>query len=261
MAEGQEVIEHGGNGNGVVPAADPVTLLQMIGSLAARTDIPIERVERLIALQERMEDRAAAAEYNIAMSAAQAEMEPIRADLRNKQTSSKYASHAALDRAIRPIYSKHGLSLSFDTADVATADTIRVVCKITHKSHVETPHLDVPADGKGAKGGDVMTKTHAMGSAVSYGIRILIRMVFNLAIFGMKEDDDGNAAGATALITEEQVRELSQLITSTKSDLDAFLKFFKIGALPELPTKRLQQALKMLQTKAKRATDGKGAKK
>lgn len=38
-----------------------------------------------------------------------------------------------------------------------------------------------------------MTKTHAMGSGVSYGMRYLLRMIFNLAI---DQDDDGNAAGA-----------------------------------------------------------------
>jgi hypothetical protein len=47
-------------------------------------------------------------------------------------------------------------------------------------------------DGKGTRGGDVMTKTHAMGSGISYAMRYLFRMVFNLAI---NQDDDGNAAG------------------------------------------------------------------
>jgi hypothetical protein len=50
----------------------------------------------------------------------------------------------------------------------------------------------MPVDGKGARGGDVMTKTHAMGSGISYGMRYLLRMIFNLAI---DQDDDGNAAG------------------------------------------------------------------
>jgi hypothetical protein len=40
-----------------------------------------------------------------------------------------------------------------------------------------------------------MTKTHAMGSGVSYGMRYLLRMIFNLAI---DYDDDGNAAGGRA---------------------------------------------------------------
>lgn len=50
----------------------------------------------------------------------------------------------------------------------------------------------MPADGKGAKGGDVMTKTHAAGSAMSYGQRYLLKMIFNLAV---GDDDDGQKAG------------------------------------------------------------------
>jgi hypothetical protein len=49
----------------------------------------------------------------------------------------------------------------------------------------------MPADGKGAKGGDVMTKTHATGAAMSYGMRYLLKMIFNVAIG--EDDKDGNA--------------------------------------------------------------------
>src|SRR5690606_15862485 len=52
----------------------------------------------------------------------------------------------------------------------------------------------MPADGKGAKGGDVMTKTHAAGSAMSYGQRYLLKLIFNVAIG--ENDDDGNSAGS-----------------------------------------------------------------
>jgi hypothetical protein len=52
----------------------------------------------------------------------------------------------------------------------------------------------MPADGKGAKGGDVMTKTHAIGAAVTYGKRYLLGMIFNIAVGG-DVDDDGNSNG------------------------------------------------------------------
>ena len=55
----------------------------------------------------------------------------------------------------------------------------------------------MPADGKGAKGGDVMTKTHATGSAMTYGQRYLVKMIFNIAVGA---DDDGRAAGAQPTI-------------------------------------------------------------
>ena len=53
----------------------------------------------------------------------------------------------------------------------------------------------MPADGKGAKGGDVMTKTHATGAAVSYGMRYLLKMIFNVAVG--EDDTDGNGPRET----------------------------------------------------------------
>jgi hypothetical protein len=68
-----------------------------------------------------------------------------------------------------------------------------VICRVSHQNgHSRTYQIDMPADGKGAKGGDVMTKTHATGSAVSYGMRYLLKMIFNIAV--SDKDDDGNAA-------------------------------------------------------------------
>ena len=40
-------------------------------------------------------------------------------DSGNPQTRSKYASLAAIDRALRPIYTKHGFSVTFDTGEDA----------------------------------------------------------------------------------------------------------------------------------------------
>jgi hypothetical protein len=140
--------------------------------------------------------------------AAQQEMRHIAADANNPQTKSKYATYAALDAKVRPIYSKHGFSLSFYTADGAPEGSIRIVCKVARGGHTERPYIDMPADGKGAKGGDVMTKTHATGAGVTYGRRYLLGMIFNLVI---GEDNDGNGASDTGeRITLEQAENWSR---------------------------------------------------
>lgn len=176
------------------PAPEAATIFQIIERAARDQNVDIDKMERLILMQERMHARRAELEFDNAMADAQQEMQPVRKDANNPQTRSKYASYGALDTAIRPVYTRHGFSLSFDTADGAPADCVRVVCKVAHRSgHRERPHIDIPADGKGAKGGDVMTKTHATGSAVSYGKRYLLCMIFNIAT---GNDDDGNRAGS-----------------------------------------------------------------
>lgn len=154
--------------------------------------VDVEKIERLMALWERGEARKAEAAFNAAMSLAQAQMKSVEADATNPQTRSRYASYAQLDRVLRPIYTGQGFGLSFDTADPKHEDWIRVVCYVTHVGgHSRTYHADMPADGKGAKGGDVMTKTHAVGAALSYGARYLLKLIFNVAVG--EDDRDGNA--------------------------------------------------------------------
>lgn len=170
------------------------SVVELFERLARDPLVDVDKMERLIAMQERILRYNAEAAYHAAMNLAQKEMRPVAADAWNPQTKSKYASYEALDLALRPIYTKHGFSLSFNTADAPLPDYVRVLCKSTHLGGHTEPHvLDMPADGKGAKGGDVMTKTHATGSALSYGQRYLLKMIFNIAVG--EDDDDGNKAG------------------------------------------------------------------
>jgi hypothetical protein len=117
-------------------------------------------------LQERWEANQAKKAFDEAMQQAQAEMRPVLMNASNEQTKSRYATYEILDNAIRPIYTKHGFSLSFNSGDCPIADHVRIVCEVSCGGHRIYPHIDMPADGKGAKGGDVMTKTHAMGAAI-----------------------------------------------------------------------------------------------
>ncbi len=175
----------------VAPASDAI---HMFERMASDPNASVEKIERLMALWERGEAKRAEADFNAAMSSAQSEMEAVNADSYNPSTKSKYASYEAIDADIRPVYTKNGFGLSFSTGETQLADYVRVQCKVSHRGgHSERYHIDMPADGKGAKGGDVMTKTHAVGSAVSYGMRYLLKMIFNIAVGD--GDDDGNRAG------------------------------------------------------------------
>ena len=170
-------------------AVSPVSSFER---MAADPNVSVEKLERLVAMQERISARTAETAFNAAMAEAQAKMRPVGADASNPQTHSKYASYEALDRALRPIYTEHGFALSFNTGDAADG-YVRVLCDVTHVGgHAKPYRADMPADGKGAKGGDVMTKTHAVGSAMSYGMRYLLKMIFNVAVG--EDDDDGNKA-------------------------------------------------------------------
>ena len=153
----------------------------------------LEVVDRLVKARSEAVEYAAKIAFDQAMQRTQSKVKRVIPDATNPQTHSRYASYAKLDAAIRPVYSEEGFAPSFDTQDCDKTETVRVVCYLSHnQGHTRTYHIDMPADGKGAKGGDVMTRTHATGSAVSYGKRYLLGMIFNVTVG--EQDDDGNAA-------------------------------------------------------------------
>ena len=176
------------------PAAnDSSKLLAIIERVATDPAADIEKMERLLAMHERMKSRAAEEAFNEAMCKAQSEMGRVSADAVNPQTLSQYVTYGKLDAAARPIYTRHGFSISFNEGEGAPEGFARILAYVSRAGFTRTYKMDMPADGKGAKGGDVMTKTHATGSAHSYGKRYLLKDIFNIAIG--EEDDDGNAAG------------------------------------------------------------------
>lgn len=180
-----------------LPAPQDGLDLTMFERLVKDPAVDPDKLERLMTLAERAQLKAAERAFDGAMARGQAQMKRVAQDADNPQTKSRYASYAALDRALRPIYTEHGFALSFDTADLDPAlQMVRVICHVSHQDGYRRDyHIDMPADGKGAKGGDVMTRTHATGSAISYGMRYLLRMIFNVAVG--HEDDDGNAASGS----------------------------------------------------------------
>jgi len=228
------------------PASESSSLMQAITRAASDPNVDIDKMERLMAMHERLVLRDAEAAFVNALKEAQAEMRPISADADNPQTRSKYASYAALDKALRPIYTQHGFSLSFDEGDTDKPDHIRVLCYVSHDGgFTRTYRKDMPADGKGAKGGDVMTKTHASGAADSYGMRYLLRKIFNVAVG--EDDNDGNT-GET--VNDDQVDALEEMISAAiaenKSDPDKYranlLKYMKAASVGAILAKDFAKA-------------------
>jgi hypothetical protein len=185
----------------LAPVSSEPALMSMIERMASDPNVDIDKFERFVAMRDRELARQAEQAFNEAMNAAQAEIGRVGADKTNGQTHSDYATYGALDREVRPVYSRQGFSLSFDTMNSDVPDHIRIVCYVSHSAgHTRTYRVDMPADGKGAKGGDVMTKTHAAGSAMTYGQRYLLKLIFNIAIGIDPTDDDGNAASGGEVI-------------------------------------------------------------
>jgi hypothetical protein len=176
------------------PTTDATGLwLAMIERAAKDPAVDLAKLERMLQMRAQEEARQASWRYRESMTACQAAMDSIRADAKNDQTRSRYATLAAVDAAARPVYTRFGFSVSYDTADTEKPDCIRVVARVFHAGgHCEEHHIDMPCDGKGIKGNAMMTATHSVASGISYARRYLVCMIFSLCI---DRDDDGNAAG------------------------------------------------------------------
>ena len=214
-------------------------ILSMIERAARDPSMDVDKLERLMAMHERAESKRAEAAFNDALNLAQSEIGTVGVNKTNNQTHSSYATYEKLDIKLRPIYIKHGFALSFDTADGAREGCIRVVCYVSHKAgHTRRYQADMPADGKGAKGNDVMTKTHAAGSAMSYGMRYLLKMIFNVAVG--EQDDDGNAASQTGFDSTAWLDSIAN--AGDKLELDRIAEQIRGAGIPAQPLRNIRAA-------------------
>jgi len=96
-----------------------------------------------------------------------------------------------------------------------------------------------------------MTKTHAAGSAMSYGMRYLLKGIFNVAVG--EDDDDGNGATPVERITEKQVADIEALMSDVGADRARFLQYLNkwlgIESLDEIPAASYSGVIKALEAK------------
>lgn len=241
----------------------PPSLLTIIGQVCTGPNANVEIAERLVALYNQQEDRArdearrqrdeiAQGSFNRSMVSCQAEMLPIAKDASNPQTRSKYASYEAIDRVLRPIYSKYGFALMFGELPSEPGWLNEYVDVIHSDGCTKRYTIRMAADGKGAKGGDVMTLTHAIGAAKTYARRYLIKDVFNVAI---GEKDNDVRTDTAVRISEKQAMDLGALITELGGNVDKLKRYWKIDALTDIPVKNLEAVIKDVRAFAKQAQE------
>lgn len=206
----------------IVPINENANLMAAVARAASDPSVDVDKMERLWAMYERAEARRAGQEFAEAMSHAQAEMPLVAKDRHNTQTNSDYATLDAINAAIVPIYTRHGLSLTFDTTDSPLADHVRVVCRVKHRGgHTETYTHDNPLDMTGIGGKVNKTATHGRGSAITYARRYLTLLIFNLRT---GYDDDGNTSSGydssdwmTAIADASSMDDLNRVANELKA--------------------------------------------
>ena len=182
------------------PLAQPQALPQEAALLAAITAaatnpaVDVEKMERLLAMQEKISADQARRAFIESLHAFQAECPPIhrgRGIVVQSQTRSRYAAYEDVIRTVGPLMQRHGFSASFDTATNPQGVICSVTCTLAHVGgHFEKSTFPVTPDSSGSKNG-----IQAIGSALSYGKRYALGAILGLVF--TDEDDDGRATSAT----------------------------------------------------------------
>lgn len=165
-------------------------LLGVIARAARDPSVDIDKMERLMEMQERVIAREAKTAYAVALAQLQPLLPVIseRGKILNKQgeTQSTYAYWEDVNEQIRPLLSEAGFSLSFRTGRAGSEITVTGV--LTHREgHSEETTITLPADGSGNK-----NAVQAVASSTSYGKRYTAFALLNITTKG--EDDDGTTA-------------------------------------------------------------------
>jgi hypothetical protein len=203
-------------------AEGPGALLSAMIALAKDPSVRVEVLTTFAAMQERMEDRQAEREFNVAMNACQGEMQPVIRNAENASTHSKFATFDALDAMARPIYIRHGFSLMFGT-EAIEGPNVRITLDVAHSGgHTMRKYYDAPPDTMGPKGSAVKTLLHGLGSTDTYLRGRLLRAAFNIVLKNERSDDDGNRAGMRP-ITQAQADEIVELMKEAGRQESTFL--------------------------------------
>lgn len=209
----------------------------------------LDKLEKLLILQERYEVNEARKAYHKAMANFKASPPKINKDKNVAYATSagkvgyKHASLANVTEKINSELSKYGLSASWTTKQNGQ---ICVTCRITHEfGHSEETTLCAPSDTSGSK-----NAIQAIGSTITYLERYSLLALTGLATYD--QDDDTKAMGAPVeFISEKEQHQLADLLIAKEIKESKFLEYMKVAALAEIPKVKFQQAITAINTAKK----------
>lgn len=223
-------------------------LLDLIEKVVTNPQISVEKIDALWKMQQQIEDRRAEQEFDAAMISAQADIQALAWDKLNLTNQSRNVSYPKIDKMLRPVREKYGFTQSYDTEPGPSPDFVLACCDVAHKGgHRRRFRLPMPIDPNGPKGGGVMTKPQAVSSGMSYSMRNLAKMIWNIPMLVDKDDTDGNLPYET--ITANQAADLRALAEETKADIKKFCEYYKIGSIENLPASSYASAVTAFEKK------------
>lgn len=207
----------------------------------------LEKLEKLLTLQERWEANEARKSYHVAMASFKENPPKIDKDKKvgySTQKGNVGYSHASLANVVDKItaeLSKHGLSASWETQQNGD---VTVTCCITHSmGHTERTTLTAPADATGSK-----NSIQAIGSTITYLQRYTLLSALGLAAHD--QDDDGVGAEVEH-VNEKELHNVRDLLISADAKEEPLLKYLGIENLEDMRKSDYQKALSVIEARRK----------
>ena len=225
-----------------VQQAESSAIMSVIERVAMSPDADIEKLERMLDMQERVLDRNAKQAFTADLASMQVKM-PRVVEHGTGHNNAKFAKLEDINDAIRPVLQEFGFAVTFRIKHEGAL--IHVCTVLSHKQgHSEETTIVLPADTSGSK-----SAVQAIGSTISYGKRYGVCALLNIST---GDDVDGNTAGGSEAIDSEQLKQLLDAMKAAKVEQKDFCKSARIGLPHELLASRFEGAMNNLKAKAAR---------
>lgn len=233
--------------------SEPVNLMGAIMQAAMSPDVDPDKMERMLAMYERMEDRKSRSEFDQALAQMQAELPEVgkrgeaRGSTGNKLYS--YAKWEDMNRVLRPYLAKYGFALTFRVEDHQSG--IAVTGVLSRKGHSEQTTIVLPT----GKATAAMNDMQARGAATAYGKRYTAAALLNLVT---SDEADTDALIPQNTIGPEEMQEIDDLLKRTKSDRSAFFAYAKVEGMADITQRQFPGLKKVLERKLKEMENATG---
>jgi len=221
------------------------TMLSVIERIATDPNADVDKLDRLLDMQERVLAREARVAFNAAFSEMQHEIPTVIE--RGKTNNGKYATLEDINEEIRPILQKWGFGILFRIKQ--TDSDIAVTGVLSHKTgHCEETTISLPRDTSGSK-----NNVQAVGSSTSYGKRYVLCALLNISTRG--EDDDGRSSTAAKMVTTTMAETLRDILMECNSTTREWF-MTQYGSVNSVPRDKYDALLAKLKAARDKAAKG-----
>ena len=217
---------------------EPTNMLAVLSQAAQNPAVDVTKLQALLDMQERIENKQARQEFASALVRLQRVMPRVKkngtVELGSGKGSYKFATWEDMDKLIRPLMLEQGFTFQFDT-ERREGGGAKVIGTLIHEAgHEKTASVDLALDA-----GPGRNNLQAMGSTISYGKRYCAELLLNIVREGA--DDDGTAGGQH-FIPNEAANAIAAALHKRNIPLPEFLDFLGVTSLGEIETKDLPKA-------------------